>query len=113
MLTKEDICLAGIKSYYVEELQHIKNNPVNNDQVLACKKWITENFVQAKTFSSDSSYGFKHMAERDLGMYVANGSFIYAAIELGIEAAPDESERLTPNAKFKMETKKDRVITFK
>jgi hypothetical protein len=44
-----------------------------------------------------SSYGLKHIAECELGIYVANGEFIAGAIRAGFRARAIDR---TPNARF-------------
>ncbi len=48
------------------------------------------------------SYGLKHMAERDIGDYVSNGSFIAAAIHCGF---PYRLKPDSPNVWFGMSEK--------
>lgn len=47
------------------------------------------------------SYGLKHVAERAIGAYVANGVFIAAAYELGIKMRRYR-DKANPNAQFKL-----------
>lgn len=62
---------------------------------VASARWLQDHpdFDRSRT-----SYGLKHEAERAMGVYIPNGVFILAAIELGIrikEVVPN-----TPNVRF-------------
>jgi hypothetical protein len=74
------------------------------DEIAACADWIKRQ-IRIKTFNTHStSYGYKHMVERwfrgKVGpyVYVANGSFIAAALGLGYPLKPSDSN--SPNAYF-------------
>jgi hypothetical protein len=49
--------------------------------------WVLQgNARKRKTINQNvSSYGLKHIAERDIGRYIGNGSFIEAMDILGFE----------------------------
>jgi hypothetical protein len=77
----------------------------NLQQVAACADWIKLRRVVA-TFNRDStSYGYKHQVERWFNgrqqpyVYVANGSFIAAALGLGLDAKRQSPS--SPNLYFK------------
>jgi hypothetical protein len=58
-------------------------------EVELCKKWIKHNCLQTKTIRPKlGSYQFKHIVERNCGVYISNGAFIQAAIELGYDYKP-------------------------
>lgn len=60
-----------------------------------CCDWISRNLERQKTISyKRSSYGLKHIAEREIG-YITNGTFIAAMIACGYRWVPDG-----PNAYF-------------
>jgi hypothetical protein len=65
--------------------------PVDPGQVEVCKAWIEENLEKRPGTGVDrwhTSYGLKHMVERDAGEYVTNGAFIRAALDLGYRIRP-------------------------
>jgi hypothetical protein len=70
-------------------------------EVSACAWFIREMCAPTKTLRrSVSSYGWKHLVENALGLYVSNGAFIAAAILCGYRV-----ERVgprNPNAVFNM-----------
>jgi hypothetical protein len=53
-------------------------------QVAICIKWLKEKKVDTKINRVTTSYGIKHIVERELHTYVSNGAFIAAVIHLGI-----------------------------
>lgn len=78
------------------DIEKAKNDSPVRREVEFCKKWIIANCEKQYRFNYDySSYGLKHMVERDsvgpYGMewyYICNGSFIQAAHELGYKYKP-------------------------
>lgn len=71
-------------------------------------KWLSD-VKRIKTINrKHTSYGLKHIVEKDIG-YVSNGVFIAAAIHCGFDFKHDD----TPNVMFNMSEKsikeKDRV----
>ncbi|NHF61851.1 hypothetical protein [Microcella pacifica] len=72
-------------------------------------KWLESNVERRKTINPDyGSYGLKHMAERHLGAYVANGEFIAAAIIAGYPYR--RGEGTSPNATFGMSSRSLAVL---
>jgi hypothetical protein len=70
------------------------------EAVQACAEWLLsfDGMDRRKTINrSRTSYTWKHMAERDKGMYVTNGEFICAALYLGYKMC---KQRGGPNAYF-------------
>lgn len=56
------------------------------EMVRLCVNWITKNVTPTKTIRySISSYGYKHICEREVGQYIINGAFICAAILTGYQ----------------------------
>lgn len=73
------------------------------DEVRAAADWIKRQRPVKAFNTRHTSYGYKHAVERwwrdrGVGVYVANGSFIAAAIGLGWDAKVDPS---SPNVLFK------------
>jgi len=50
-----------------------------------------------------TSYGYKHMAEKDIGEYVTNGCFIAAAVHCGFDYSPCADN--SPNVWFNISEK--------
>lgn len=74
------------------------------DHVAEIRDWLESNVVPRKTINSEyGSYSIKHMAERHLGGYVANGELIAAAIIGGYPYR--RGEDLSPNATFGMSSR--------
>ena len=48
--------------------------------------WIKKHFVESKTLTKSTSYGFKHMLESDLGGYISNYAFKMLMLEAGFKA---------------------------
>lgn len=73
------------KKYYFDK------NDINNlsdigDKVDILFKWIDENILPRKNaMRSMTSYGLKHIMERDIGLYVSNTSFKEAMLIKGYE----------------------------
>lgn len=53
------------------------------EMVEAVEEWLRENAVKSKRKHKHSSYKLKHDAEEDLQMYISNGAFIQACLNLG------------------------------
>ena len=68
-------------------------------EVKNAKFWIKEGFARPrKTINKRiSSYGLKHLAERQVGSYISNEALIQAMLESGFRAQPI---RGTPNFYF-------------
>ena len=60
-------------------------------QLQTCIDWLKEKVVDNQMNRKTSSYGIKHIIERELDTYVSNGCFIAAVISLNIpyEKVPD------------------------
>lgn len=72
--------------------------------VLKVAEWIRSNTYMTKRITKYSSYGWKHVAEKELG-YVSNGQFIAAAILCGYRVQEDEfNPRM--NIRLNKETKR-------
>lgn len=51
------------------------------EEFVAAREWIAENLLHSKRINPRrSSYGMKHVMERDIGIYVSNGVFIAAML---------------------------------
>jgi hypothetical protein len=76
-----------------------ENPEVKQDQVDAVKVWRKQStlFRRQSINRRISSYGLKHIAERDLGMYISNDSFIEAMRQQGFKA---QKIKETPNYFF-------------
>jgi|SRR5215203_473391 len=87
----EHICEYGIGYYTLGPRYGMSPNyhygeckPPEQKQVDLSKSWIMKNCEPRKTINHNhSSYGLKHVVERDVEEYISNGAFIKAAIELG------------------------------
>jgi len=68
-------------------------------EVKNAKFWINEGFARPrKTINKRiTSYGLKHLAERQVGSYISNEALIQAMIESGFRA---QQIRGTPNYHF-------------
>ena len=56
------------------------------EMIRRCVGWIEKNVTPTKTVRYGiSSYGYKHVVERETGAYVINGAFIVAAILAGYQ----------------------------
>lgn len=56
---------------------------IDIDKINKAAQWISTNMVKVSAINRrNSSYGLKHVCEKDIG-YVSNGEFIIAAILLG------------------------------
>lgn len=65
------------------------DNPPVACEIAGAEAWIKERCWPRKTWNPDwSSYGLKHIMEEENGLYVTNGAFIQAAINLGYKIKP-------------------------
>jgi hypothetical protein len=65
------------------------------------RKWLLQNIEPRQTINTEAhSYHLKHLAEEDLGGYVANGELIAAAIIAGYPYRRGSGD--SPNASFGM-----------
>jgi hypothetical protein len=56
------------------------------EMIRRCCDWIEKNVTPTHNIRTTiSSYGFKHIVERETGAYVINGAFIVAAILMGYQ----------------------------
>ena len=53
-------------------------------QIQTCIDWLKNKTIKKTLNKNISSYGIKHILERELDTYVSNGCFIAAVIHLGI-----------------------------
>ena len=77
------------------------------DAVNLCAEWLLKHdgLDRRKTINTaSSSYGLKHVVERVMGQYVANGEFICAALVLGYKM---KKLKDNPNAYFNIRKLKD------
>ncbi len=95
---------CGVKNNYPQ-----CDNPVQQKNVDAAKKWIKQRCWKRKTINYRySSYGFKHVMEAETRIYVTNGDFIKAATLLGYKA-----KRVNyPNCSFNMGIKTEHNKRF-
>lgn len=56
----------------------------NIKQIETCVEWLRTKSVSKSMNRIATSYGIKHIIERELNKYIANGSFIAAVIYLDI-----------------------------
>jgi hypothetical protein len=74
------------------------DDPVDPIRVQICERFIRRICVKRGSFNPKSfSYHMKHVVEDVAGVYISNGDFIQAAVNLGYEVKPDGH-----NAIFKM-----------
>ena len=103
-LTIDDITACGVRGHYRLPAQRDKPCPncageFRADVVELVRGYIRTHWTPAKRlYRGRDSYGFKHDAERALGVYVANGEFIAAALAEGYRATQCEPSH--PNAFF-------------
>lgn len=71
------------------------------EQIQTCVDWLQARKTQEEINRSVSSYGIKHIVEKETKKYVANGCFIAAVIHLGI---PYERNPGTTNICIAMST---------
>ncbi|MBP7583058.1 MAG: hypothetical protein KBA61_03425 [Spirochaetes bacterium] len=100
MMTVKEVCLYGVKDYYIRSDPGEPIPKVSPPQVKKCREFIRVHLKPHRR--GRSSYHFKHAVERVYGGYYANGSFIAAAILEGCEV---ERIGLGPNVIVKMDYK--------
>jgi len=85
---------ADRRAKLMEDREKLRNS---TGQVEATVMWLRDNLEPTKTINRRrSSYGLKHIAEKDIG-YITNGVFITAAIIAGY---PYEQIYGSPNVQF-------------
>jgi hypothetical protein len=82
---KPDLMLEGFKTPRNAYLYpSSRRDMLSNDEwvitFIACRAWLEQREKQITFNQSGTSYGWKHIAERDTGTYIPNGVFIAAAI---------------------------------
>ena len=62
------------------------------EEIDAVMNWIAENISPRKTpLDGHTSYGIKHLLQRDIGIYLTNNEFKDAMLQAGYEpVAPDD-----------------------
>jgi len=96
----------GIVHYHPESYEPEKDfDNKDSEEIAVCIKWITDYCEELKHINKKvSSYNLKHLVERESGIYISNGSFIQAAINVGLKILPD-----IPNAFFNLKIKQLQV----
>lgn len=57
---------------------------LSEEDQLRAIEWVKENLVQVKTPNpNNSSYGLKHILERDIGLYMGNNAFKGLMLQCG------------------------------
>ena len=77
--------------------------PIQPQEFSAAVEWLLghDAFDRRKSVNtSTSSYGWKHIAERDLDTYISNGAFICAALYLKYKM--QRQGKTSPNAYFNL-----------
>ncbi len=92
-LTKNGWCTPG-EPIEVDQLQHIT-------------KYINTYFEPSKSiYRKRSSYGLKHLVERNIGIYISNGEFIAAMLLCGYQSYKET----TWNCYFKIKNRKEALL---
>jgi len=74
---------------------------INKKEVDSCKEWIKRWVYPRKTINTKrGSYNLKGLVEKEMSIYISNGAFIKAAIEMGYKFK--ETSRESKNAYFNM-----------
>jgi hypothetical protein len=76
-----------MRKFLEDDLNHpddyLSLTPIEKEKL---STWITEKMKPAKSFNMNhTSYGLKHLFERDTGIYVSNGQFKGAMLLHGFE----------------------------
>lgn len=87
-----EVCLGGMSDYFRREHPGEQLSPVDDDQVELCREFIRDHCRPHRR--GFSSYHLKHVVEEYYGTYIANGSFIAAAI---LEGCRTKRFNLGPN----------------
>jgi len=77
--------------------------PIQPQEFAAAVEWLLgyDGLDRRKTINTcTSSYGWKHVAERELDTYISNGAFICAALYLNYKMR--RQDRSSPNAYFNL-----------
>lgn len=105
-ITAQNVCRFGLRAACSACIKGSCEAP-DETTVRRVAEWIQDNTRQLKSIrrrtgrgGPSTSYGWKHLAQRVLGIYVSNGDFIAAALRTGVRAVP-VAER-NPNAFFAM-----------
>ena len=102
---RRKLTLEEYKSKFSKDQEMLLNSTETFSGVC---KWL-EGIKKIKTINRNhTSYGLKHVVEKDIG-YVSNGVFIAAAIHCGFNFKHDEIPNVTFNMSEKSIKEKDRV----
>ena len=77
-------------------------------EIESVKKWVSVGNASKRTTLNRkiTSYGLKHIVEKDMGVYISNEALIKALVELGftpnkIKNSPNYYFNITPNTERK------------
>ena len=73
----------------------LKGRPINVKEVDKAIRWLKYNKTRESFNRRWTTYGLKHIAEKDQDTYIPNGAFICGAIGLGYKVKPIHN---SPNA---------------
>ena len=73
----------------------LEGRPINIKEVEKAIRWLKNNKTIYSFNRKWTTYGLKHIAERDQNTYIPNGAFICGAIGLGYKVKPIHN---SPNA---------------
>lgn len=80
-------------------------NPISPEEIKICESWIQKHIETQKTINKkQGSYSLKEMVEKENDVYISNGAFIQAAINLNYKY--QKSHRSEKNVFFDMKLKK-------
>ena len=101
LAAKEAISLNGLMPNQWEPtgVSRFSWNQEHVQQVDLCRAYIRATLretLPSRTWCRMSSYGFKHIVERECGTYICNGSFIVAAFLEGLSCEERRHQCLFP-----------------
>lgn len=109
-----DLTINGFDTDLMRLLEHKRTGikpgpriPPTPEGIQLCVEWLYRHDAldRRKTINFDrSSYGLKHVVEKDTGQYVSNGEFICAALYLGYKIK--RLHKHSPNANFNIRSPK-------
>lgn len=96
----KELCEFGMESGSEDDELRIVPFLGHTDEFLITSNWILSNLEFMKSLNKGtSSYGLKHMMERDIGLYVTNGMFICAMLACGYRGRGNSGPNLYFNVR--------------
>lgn len=118
--TEPSLTPFGIEDPNKFDIKDQKFDAEKIKQIETCVDWLKSKKLQKNFNKRTSSYGIKHIIEREQNTYIANGCFIAAVIKFGIpykrkDNSPNIFVPISDNELYKNDPKelgKKKLVTY-